>query len=48
MYVLTIRKKEAMNLRESKEGTWEGWEGGTGKQQCYHYIMISKTYHKRL
>lgn len=34
-------KKEALNLRESGEGAWEGLEGKKGREIC-NYIIISK------
>jgi hypothetical protein len=33
MHVATINEKEAMNLKENKEGKWEDFKEGKGREK---------------
>lgn len=39
MHIITINKKGGMNVKENKEGLWEGLDRGKGKEKGCDYIM---------
>lgn len=39
MYVAKIDEKEAMYLKERKEGHMEGFRGRKGKRKCHNYNL---------
>lgn len=40
MHTVAINEKEAMNMKENKEGYIRDKEGEKGKYKCYNYILI--------
>lgn len=46
-HVITLKKKEAMNLNESEEGYKGTFEGGREREECCSYIIVSKTNKKQ-